>query len=94
MVWRSAGRTDQWRSPPLGQCRGRRCQEFVVIAVDLVLPEGEQACGTPVQEEGQGGKKIRVRNGMRHRRLLGLDVFEIRQTLQIGPQVLPRQIPL
>jgi hypothetical protein len=33
-------------------------------------------------------------SGMRHRTFLGLDVVEVRQTLQIGPQMLARQVAL
>lgn len=82
----------------LGQCLGRRGQKFVVIAVDLVLPVDQQARGVskrwPVQKEGQRSQQLGMGNGMRHRALLGLDVFEIRQTLQVGPQVLARQVSL
>ena len=35
-----------------------------------------------------------VRGGKCHRALLGVDVLEIRQTLQVGPQVLARQVAL
>ena len=45
-----------------GQCLGRRGEEFVMIAIDLVLPVDQQSRGVakrwPVQKEGQGCMQV------------------------------------
>jgi hypothetical protein len=75
---------------PFDQLR-RRIQQVVAIAVDLRDTGQHQLCGTglirPTSEKVERCRETPEAKGMSHGPFLGLDVFEIRQLLQVGAQL-------
>nr|WP_132693201.1 hypothetical protein [Rhodovulum steppense] len=76
---------------------GRRGQHLVPVAIQIGGTRLDQPCGFvmvgPVEKETQGQHPVGMGPGNRLRAVLGRDILEIRQRLEVAPQAVGIQGP-